>query len=248
MRSFDESKYHLGSLCKRGHNHENTGKSLRYSNGGTCIQCVMLWHEKNRGYQDGYYRKNREKLTIKKKEYRQKHPEACLARQREYVKNNYERIRARRKEYQAKNHEKLYAVGKLWRLNNPEKVAAIAKKSQRKCRDKINAWGRKHHSENRESDNRKEREYRATHRERVNKYQMEYYRQHHEKIRIQAKKLADKYCKELGENYVKNQIQHQSGLLFEDMTPELVELKRIQLRANRASRAYKKGRAICQTC
>jgi hypothetical protein len=37
---FDEEKYYLGSLCKRGHDWNDTGKSRRYKNKGVCVDCV----------------------------------------------------------------------------------------------------------------------------------------------------------------------------------------------------------------
>lgn len=36
----NKSKHYLGTLCKRGHNYEGTGESLRYIKGGACIQCL----------------------------------------------------------------------------------------------------------------------------------------------------------------------------------------------------------------
>jgi len=35
----DENKLILGALCYRGHEHENTGKSLRYIKSGNCVVC-----------------------------------------------------------------------------------------------------------------------------------------------------------------------------------------------------------------
>jgi 5-methylcytosine-specific restriction endonuclease McrA len=44
---FDESKFRLGALCKRGHNWNNTGYSLRRScKGGGCVECGRL-HQAN---------------------------------------------------------------------------------------------------------------------------------------------------------------------------------------------------------
>lgn len=36
---FDESKYRLGRLCKRGHDWMGTGQSLQRINGGRCLEC-----------------------------------------------------------------------------------------------------------------------------------------------------------------------------------------------------------------
>ena len=39
LKDFDSSKYQLGSLCKRGHDCNNTGCSLRRKKCGTCLEC-----------------------------------------------------------------------------------------------------------------------------------------------------------------------------------------------------------------
>ncbi len=43
MPTFDETKYQLGTLCKRGHDFEDTGQTLRTWN-GSCVQCE---HDRN---------------------------------------------------------------------------------------------------------------------------------------------------------------------------------------------------------
>lgn len=39
MKDFDKSKYYLGTLCKRGHDYEGTGKSLRFIKRRGCVDC-----------------------------------------------------------------------------------------------------------------------------------------------------------------------------------------------------------------
>jgi len=41
--SLDE-RFYLGTLCKRGHDHEGTGQSLRRVRGRACVECVRLQH------------------------------------------------------------------------------------------------------------------------------------------------------------------------------------------------------------
>ena len=41
-----ESKYCLGTLCKRGHDYEGTGMSLRYKSNGDCILCHKIYGKK----------------------------------------------------------------------------------------------------------------------------------------------------------------------------------------------------------
>jgi hypothetical protein len=44
MEDFDSTKYYLGTLCKRGHDWNGTGMSLRY--GSTCVKCMRLASER----------------------------------------------------------------------------------------------------------------------------------------------------------------------------------------------------------
>ena len=34
----------LGALCREGHEHERTGRSLRYCAGGQCVRCSWEWN------------------------------------------------------------------------------------------------------------------------------------------------------------------------------------------------------------
>ncbi len=70
----DDSKYYLGSLCKRGHDHEGTGKSLRQKRSRNCVRCHNLhslkWYKANpeRMLKNGrYWRANNKEHS---KEYR----------------------------------------------------------------------------------------------------------------------------------------------------------------------------------
>lgn len=36
---FDEEKYYLGTLCRRGHDWNRTGHSLKYNSNDTCVEC-----------------------------------------------------------------------------------------------------------------------------------------------------------------------------------------------------------------
>jgi 5-methylcytosine-specific restriction endonuclease McrA len=48
-RSRDYSKYCLGNLCNRGHDHEGTGKSLRYKSNYVCVDCVQANRDTEKG-------------------------------------------------------------------------------------------------------------------------------------------------------------------------------------------------------
>lgn len=47
ISSFDPTRYYLGTLCKRNHDWNNTGKSLRQLGRDHCVECVRIV-EKNR--------------------------------------------------------------------------------------------------------------------------------------------------------------------------------------------------------
>lgn len=48
-----QNKYFLGNLCKRGHVHSDTGKTLRYRSSGCCVKCCL---ENQAKYQKEYKR------------------------------------------------------------------------------------------------------------------------------------------------------------------------------------------------
>ena len=52
---------YLGSLCKRGHNFEDTGKNLRYKCNGACVECLKEHElsESQKKYQREYQKKYR---------------------------------------------------------------------------------------------------------------------------------------------------------------------------------------------
>jgi 5-methylcytosine-specific restriction endonuclease McrA len=92
---FDESKYKLGSLCKRGHDWLGTDQTLRWINGSRCIECdrersATRTEERKQRYQaniEEERRKSRERLAarLQDPEQRRIHNErtkGCNARRR----------------------------------------------------------------------------------------------------------------------------------------------------------------------
>lgn len=43
---FDEEKYYLGTLCKRNHDWNDTGRSLRHNHGSNCKECSRVMNKK----------------------------------------------------------------------------------------------------------------------------------------------------------------------------------------------------------
>jgi hypothetical protein len=172
MKEFDESKYYLGTLCKRGHDYEGTGKSLY--RGRPEYRCVECGRER-----DQRWKKNHPEYMIR---YREEHKEEIRAKNREY-----------------------------------EQAHRGKRKKQRRDRKRI--------------DPLYDKEYRNKNRDRINAY---------------CRARNRKQIKDLHDTYVKHAIRNTYGIKFRDVPQELVELKYIQLKAMRASRAYKKGELPCQ--
>jgi len=66
--------YYLGKICKRGHDYEETGKSLKFINGGGCMIC-----NKNR----------RQSLSYKLKKYEYKQTDKSKKAQQKYQLKRY---------------------------------------------------------------------------------------------------------------------------------------------------------------
>ena len=94
MKPFDETKYYLGKLCKRGHDYDGTGKSLRYMS-HNCVECIK-----------NYRKENADKLKEYIKNYRKENPEKL----KEYRKNNADKAKEYSKEYHSKISKELTDV------------------------------------------------------------------------------------------------------------------------------------------
>ena len=117
MKPFDETKYYLGKLCKRGHDYDGTGKSLRYMS-HDCVECIKIsgaLYQKENAEKLKEYIKNYRKINAEKlKEYRKENAEKL----KEYRKNNADKA----KEYRKINAEKLKEYIKNYRKENAEKL------------------------------------------------------------------------------------------------------------------------------
>ncbi len=197
---FDESKYYLGKLCKRGHEYEGTGKSLRrlgYKGGsrrdGRCPKCIHIQYA-------AYYARDAE----------------C--------------IKDRNRAGYRKHREKRLLYHKNLRIKHPE----LYKEMGRKSRAKGNYLEACHH-------------YREANRERICNYNGEYRSKHRHKVNKKDRERSERARQTLQASYVRRILHQLDGLESKDIPSELIELKRTQLKALRASRAYKKGELPCQT-
>ena len=93
MKPFDETKYYLGKLCKRGHDYDGTGKSLRYMS-HNCVECIKNYRKENADKLKEYIKNYRKENAEKLKEYRKNNADKI----KKYSENN----QARQKERNAK--------------------------------------------------------------------------------------------------------------------------------------------------
>jgi hypothetical protein len=116
---FNPDKHYLGTLCKRGHEWEKSGKSLRYKSIRTCFQCNQIKNKKQveNKYFKKYYIENKKKLSNQQKKNRKK---------------NKHKIAEFQHEYYQKNRTKLDSSSRQWAKNNPQKRKIINRKSYHK--------------------------------------------------------------------------------------------------------------------
>lgn len=136
-QDFDRDKLFIGSLCKRGHNWNCTGGSLRTIKKRACVECgritVKQWKEDN----SDKYQELRKKYADRynnleeTKEYKRQHYKANAERYREnhrlqYIANK-EAHSAKGKEYYEKNRDNILEYYKKYRAKNRHRLVQISK-------------------------------------------------------------------------------------------------------------------------
>ncbi len=115
--AFDIEKFYLSGLCKRGHDYNGAGKSLRYIIGQDCVECKKYMESKRRKNnpqreferQKIYREENKEKIRLHAQIYYIENKEIIDRHQAEYYATNTERIRIRHKAYYQKNKKHIRA-------------------------------------------------------------------------------------------------------------------------------------------
>jgi len=136
-----DSNKKLGTLCKHGHDHNGTGKSLRYKIGRCCIECSNLRaikYKKNGSKsqtQSAYYARNKEATLEYQRQHRAKNRERLNARDRLFYQEKGEARKAYLKKYKADNRERIQARDRLYRSNNKESRNDYQRKYMKQQRD-----------------------------------------------------------------------------------------------------------------
>lgn len=116
---YDREKFYIGSLCKRGHDWQDSGKSLRNIKNHHCDDC-RRFHEAA----------NKEHLKALRVQWRLDHPERTAEIAREgYLKNKEIVLERSHKRYQ-ENREAILARG-----------SAYQKAHREQSRERTRRWG-----------------------------------------------------------------------------------------------------------
>ena len=81
-----------------------------------------------------YYQRNRDRLLLLRKEYRQRNLEKIRARKRSYCQRNREKIQVWRREYRQRNLDSVRAAERRYRQRNLEKVRERQRNAMRRVR------------------------------------------------------------------------------------------------------------------
>lgn len=143
----------LGRLCKRGHDYEGTGKSLRYRNNSGCIECHLERYRANStrppriqtiSVDDKHYLgslcKASHEYESTGKSLRRNPGGQCVICDRQ---SSMERYRNNTEEYARQ--------AKLWKEQHPEKVKEIKAAYRERNREKLREKNRKYSERNKEA-------------------------------------------------------------------------------------------------
>ena len=141
VTGFNPENFFLGSLCRRGHDYQGTGKSLRFNN-NACKDCKSYWDKKRQSdhaesihYLGNLCRRGHNhqdsgmslRYTISDScvqchTLHRESKEAHNERGRAYYRANTERTAKRVKAYRLANPEATKKRTRSWQLANPEKM------------------------------------------------------------------------------------------------------------------------------
>lgn len=110
---------------------------------GTCNECHKIYNKKYRASEHGQnirksnYNLKKETIIEKSKIYRENNKEKLSIRKKEYRISNLDIVKNRGKLYYENNKEKLLIHFKEYRKNNPEKMKQLSKKDYEKSSENL---------------------------------------------------------------------------------------------------------------
>jgi 5-methylcytosine-specific restriction endonuclease McrA len=143
----DDSKTELGPPCKRGHDRDGTGRSMRYKSTRQCVDCM---NERRATYGKMHYEANAEAIRERARKNHHSRRDARLARMKTY--HESDSYRESREKYYEANRDEILERRRVWREEN--KLAVYRS-------------NHKHYAENREAEKARMKAYRQTERGRL---------------------------------------------------------------------------------
>lgn len=156
----------------------------------------------------------------------------------------YAKNKEKRKEYQkfyyVKNKERIKKVVKKYAVKNKEKKREYLKKYAVENRERLEKYKKKYAEENREVIREKKRKYAKENREKRKEYLKKYVEENREMIREKNAERWHQGSTILSDPYIRHTLKGQFGLSINEITPELIEMKREQLKQYRLKKAIAK--------
>ncbi|BAZ19394.1 HNH endonuclease (plasmid) [Kalymmatonema gypsitolerans NIES-4073] len=105
MTEFNSEKFYLGRLCKRGHDFNQTGLSLRRLDNSDCLECMAERDKtsERKAYQKQWRKDNRKRLQAQARKRYQDNPERFRAKNRKTYWSNPEKWRKYAREWHHAN-------------------------------------------------------------------------------------------------------------------------------------------------
>ena len=120
------NKFYPGCVCANGHFCE--WYTLANQKVGKCTDCnrEQARTETSRNYQRRYYRRHRDELLARDKEYKASHAEQIRKRTREYRERNRELIAKCKRRWYERNRAEVAAYNKAYYRERKERMVASA--------------------------------------------------------------------------------------------------------------------------
>lgn len=144
------------------------------------------------------------------------------------------------KTYREANKEELRALQKTYRQSHKEEYKAINKAYYEIHKEELKAYGRAYHKSYYKSHKEELRAYRQSHKEETKPYKKAYYQSHKEEYRIYGRASVRAGSANLSDGYLKG-IICANGIPRNLITPEMIELKRAIIYAERAVKEHTTG-------
>ena len=167
-QEFDETKLFVGSLCKRGHDWNSTGGSLRTIGKRSCVECgkitVKQWRKDN-PEQDKKLRKkynNQERIKELKKKHHQANAEKYKESHRSWYIANKEAHRAKSIKYYEENREAILEYYKEYRAKNRDRLVQVSKDYYAKNKETLVKQNKEYRDANKEVISQQRKIYRES--------------------------------------------------------------------------------------